>query len=290
MKTFRIVGVPEHFNFLFRLLAQRQPLKSEGIQIEWIEESKGSGQMSKYLREGEVEMAVLLTESFFKEVQEGNPILMAGFHVLSPLVWGIHIKPNSETESISRIKNPHFLVSRMGSGSHLMAKVLAENLQWNLENLTFEQIGNLEGAKEAFSKGNEGIFLWERYTTSPEVNKKTMKRIGEVKSPWPCFVMAVSQKCLEQFPGIAQKVRNEIYSVVEEVLAMENLNEVLAKEYHLDKNDVDSWLAQTQWCQKSEISTSQIESIQDQLIHFGILNQRIPLGEFLLRDGILLLS
>ncbi|GAB2491246.1 type 2 periplasmic-binding domain-containing protein [Algoriphagus taiwanensis] len=286
MKTYRIVGVPEHFNFPFRLLAQRQPLKSEGITIEWTEESKGSGQMSKYLREGEVEMAILLTESFFKEVQDGNPILMAGFHVLSPLVWGIHVKPDLEAESISEIHNPHFLVSRMGSGSHLMAKVLAESAKWDSKSLTFEQIGNMDGAKEAFSKGNEGMFLWEKYTTAPEVKKHAMKRMGEVKSPWPCFVMVVSKKSLDEFPGIAQKVRDGIYSLIREVLAMEKVSQVLSEEYHLDQNDVDSWLVQTEWCQKPEISQSQMESIQDRLVHFDILDKKIPLGEFLLGDGI----
>ncbi|GMQ29882.1 ABC transporter substrate-binding protein [Algoriphagus confluentis] len=286
MKTFRIVGVPEHFNFPFRLLAQRQPLESEGIHIQWTEESKGSGQMSKYLREEEVEMALLLTESFFTEVQGGNPISMVGIHVLSPLVWGIHVKPDFQFQTLSEIQDPHFLISRLGSGSHLMAKVLAEQAKWNPATLTYEQIGNLDGAKAAFSAGNEGLFLWEKYTTSPEVKKNTMKRIGEVESPWPCFVMATSENCRIQFPGIAEKVRNEVYNLVGEISALEKLNEVLSKEYQLDQQDVDSWLSQTQWCQKPIISLSQMEKIQEKMIHFGILTKKIHLNEFLLANGI----
>jgi ABC-type nitrate/sulfonate/bicarbonate transport system substrate-binding protein len=86
---------------------------------------------------------------------------MIGYHVETPLNWGIHIRSDSSVDSLSDLKRKHFLVSRMGSGSHLMALVLAKREGWKTDELTFEIVNNMDGAKAAMDNGNEGLFLWE---------------------------------------------------------------------------------------------------------------------------------
>ena len=45
------------------------------------------------------------------------------------------------------------------------------------------------------SKNNRAQgFLWEKYTTSPFVKQNKCKFIGEVVTPWPCFVIVASEK------------------------------------------------------------------------------------------------
>jgi ABC-type nitrate/sulfonate/bicarbonate transport system substrate-binding protein len=290
MKTLRIVGVPEHFNFPFRLLEKDQPLKNKGVEIQWIDESRGSGQMNLALRNDEADIAILLTESFLKDFEAGNPAKMIGYHVETPLNWGIHIRANSPINSLLEVQKKHFLVSRMGSGSHLMALVLARREGWKLEELTFEIIGNMEGAKEVMDRGNEGIFLWEKYTTASLVKSGIVKRIGEVPSPWPCFVMVASEKALSEFDEVIFEIRDKVYQISKSFNTQENRAATLAAFYQLDLTDVEKWLKQTRWCTEGIISRKELETAISTMKELGILQNELNLECFLSLDGLSLES
>lgn len=284
MKTLRIVGVPEHFNYPFRLLEKEQPLADRGVKIQWTEESRGSGQMNLALRNDEADIALLLTESFLKDFEAGNPSKMIGFHVESPLIWGVHVRANSAATELSDLDNRHFLVSRMGSGSHLMALVLAKREGWQSESLTYDIVGNMDGAKEAMDRGSEGIFLWEKYTTAPMVKNGTMKRIDEVPSPWPCFVMVASEKALAEFGELIFEFRQKVYETSGRIVGDPNLAQTLASAYELDRQDVGRWLEQTSWCTQARVSRKELEDAVDTMLELGIIQSRLGLELFLMVD------
>lgn len=290
MKTLRIIGVPEHFNFPFRLLEKNQPFLDKGIQIQWIDESRGSGQMNLALRNDEADIAILLTESFLKDFEAGNPSKMIGYHVETPLIWGIHIRSNSLATNLHELEKKHFLVSRMGSGSHLMALVLAKREGWNMEELTFEMVGNMDGAKEAMDQGNDGMFLWEKYTTAPMVKNRTMKRIGEVPSPWPCFVMVASDKALNEFGEMIFEVRDEIYRISQALSNNNDQANTIAAFYKLDLNDVRIWLEQTKWCSAARVSISELNSAMNTMLDLGILQRTLSPKRFLATSGLSLVD
>src|SRR5690606_16087806 len=99
MDKISIIGVPEHFNFPWLSVIADQPFIDEGITLEWSDEPKGSGAMNKAIREGRADIAIILTESFVKDKIEGNPGKIIGYHVRSPLIWGIHVSGKSQVES-----------------------------------------------------------------------------------------------------------------------------------------------------------------------------------------------
>lgn len=281
MKTLRITGVPEHFNYPFRLLFEQQPFLKRGITIDWKEESRGSGQMNLDLRNGDTDVAIILTESFLKDFEAGNQSKMIGFHVTSPLIWGIHVGQTSGVSSLSELEEKKVLISRMGSGSHLMAMVLAKRENWDTSSLTFELVGNMEGAEKAMDAGSKGIFLWEKYTTAPMVEKGKMKRIGEIPSPWPCFVMVASAAALTEFGEVIFDLRNEIYRLSHVLSPSENLADLLAIEYQLNPEDVKQWLKQTIWCTEPVISKSVLENSIQIMKDLKILSGDLDLGRFL---------
>ena len=111
MKSLRITGVPEHFNLPWRRVIDKQPFLSEGVELIWIDESRGSGQMNQALRNDETDLALILTESFIQDFQKGNPSKMIGYHIKSPLIWGVHVGGKSSINQISDIQSPHFYIS-----------------------------------------------------------------------------------------------------------------------------------------------------------------------------------
>lgn len=286
MKTLRIIGVPEHFNFPFRLLEKEQPFADRGVEIQWTDESRGSGQINQVLRNNEADLAILLTESFLKDFEAGNPSKMIGLHVETPLIWGIQIRSQSNVKKLSELNRKHFLISRMGSGSHLMALVLAKREGWAVDELTFEIVGNMDGAKEAMNQGNEGIFLWEKFTTAPMVKNGTMKLIGEVESPWPCFVMVASEKALSEFGNLIFEVRNRVYEISDSFSQNPDKAKTIASFYDLDQQDVEKWLKQTQWCTQAKVSRPELELAIETMQDLGILKSRLSLELFLSAENL----
>ncbi|PZX52441.1 hypothetical protein LV84_03447 [Algoriphagus ratkowskyi] len=288
MKTLRITGVPEHFNFPWRNVVAAQPFLKDGIKLHWTDESRGSGQMNKDLREDNTDVAIVLTESFLKDFEAGNPSKMIGYHVISPLNWGIHISGNSKVNSLDEIQNPTFLISRIGSGSQLMSYVLAKREGWNTENVEFKIVNNLPGALEEMSSEKPEMFLWEKYTTKPWVDAGQMKRIGEVPSPWPCFAIIATEKALAEFDDVIFQLRDLVYQ--ESLKLMDSSSAVadISKIYELNETDVKEWIAQTTWAIDAGISKNQLITSMNTMRTLGIISGEIQLEKVLTYDQVLI--
>lgn len=282
MKTLRVTGVPEHFNFPWKNVIQNQPFLDKDIELEWIDESRGSGQMNLALRNGDTEIALILTESFLKDFEAGNPSKMIGYHVISPLVWGIHVGINSKLNALSDISRPLFYISRPGSGSQLMGLALAEREKWNPETLQFEVVSNLPGALVAYQNNPDGLFLWEKFTTKPRVDSKKMKRIGEIPSPWPCFSIIASDQALKEFGEEIFQLRDLVY---EESYRLEKSKSdtirAISIAYELQEKDVKAWISQTKWATTETVSLGELKKSMDKMVTLGIIQQPIQPRDFL---------
>ncbi|WP_144605878.1 type 2 periplasmic-binding domain-containing protein [Algoriphagus algorifonticola] len=285
MKSLRITGVPEHFNLPWRRVIDKQPFLEEGVELIWIDESRGSGQMNQALRNDETDLALILTESFIQDFQKGNPSIMIGYHVKSPLIWGVHVGGKSSINQISDIQSPHFYISRPGSGSNLMALVLAERESWNAALLSFEVVGNLPGALEAYKKNADGIFLWEKFTTKPWVDSHELKRISEVPSPWPCFSIIASDNALKEFDNWIFKLRDLVYQESQYLKAnpSQTISEISEK-YSLKKEDVTLWFSQTDWAVTNEVNSDEMIKAMKKMLDLGIISEIPNTSEFLRVD------
>merc|ERR1719343_799150 len=97
------------------------------------------------------------------------------------------------------LKGKMFGVSRMLSGSHLMAHVFAHEKGWDLErDAPLNIVGTLQGAREAMAEGKIDAWLWEKFTTKHLVDSGEWDIIGEVPTPWPCFLFVASEKAIAE--------------------------------------------------------------------------------------------
>ena len=69
MKTIKIAGVPEHFNLPWHLCIENGEFENVGIDLHWTDVPEGTGKMCQMLREGETDIAVILTEGIVKDIQ-----------------------------------------------------------------------------------------------------------------------------------------------------------------------------------------------------------------------------
>jgi ABC-type nitrate/sulfonate/bicarbonate transport system substrate-binding protein len=138
MKTISIVGVPEHFNLPWQIAIENGSFMKNGIDLLWKDVPEGTGKMCQMLRNKETDIAIVLTEGILKDITIGNDSTIVQLYVESPLIWGIHVSENSAYNSISDLQDKKIAISRLGSGSHLMSIINAENQNWSIENLQFE--------------------------------------------------------------------------------------------------------------------------------------------------------
>jgi sulfonate transport system substrate-binding protein len=93
--TLRIGGVPEHFNLPWQLAAEHDIFTSQGIELSWTFYAGGTGAMTKALSNGELDIAILLTEGFVSAASQGLKARIAKVYIETPLVWGIYSGANS---------------------------------------------------------------------------------------------------------------------------------------------------------------------------------------------------
>ena len=275
MKKVRIGGVPEHFNLAWYLTLKNGEYKQEGINLRWEDYFGGTGQMCKALRDGSIDMAVVLTEGIIKDIIDGNPSKIVQVFVQSPLTWGIHVAQDSPYQTINALKGTKAAISRYGSGSHLMAYVNAQNNGWQLESdLDFEVIKNLDGAVEGLTDGKADYFLWEKFTTKPIVDNGVFRRIGECPTPWPCFVIAVREEFLENHLDTLETILDIINNTTLDFKSIPSIDRTISNRYEQELEDVRDWLSETEWSQEN-IDSKTVDFVQNQLLQLDIIPHKV---------------
>jgi ABC-type nitrate/sulfonate/bicarbonate transport system substrate-binding protein len=273
MKTIKIAGVPEHFNLPWHLSIKEGDFKANNIDLQWTDVPEGTGKMCQMLRDGETDIAVILTEGIVKDIVAGNPSKIVQIYVQSPLIWGIHVAAKSKYKTLSDLENTKVAISRLGSGSQLMAYVNANNQGWKTDNLQFEIVNTIDGAVEALSNGSADYFMWERFMTKPLVDKGIFRRIGDCPTPWPCFVIAIRDEILEKYPETIKNILSSINKTTKNFKDIPNIDKMLAGNYNQKNEDIQEWLALTQWSEKP-LTIEMLNNVQNQLFQLKIIDKK----------------
>lgn len=272
MKRVKIIGVPEHFNLPWHLALEDNAFKDRGIQLEWTDIPEGTGKMTQMLQHGEADLGVILTEGVIKSISQGNPVKIVQEYVSSPLLWGIHVDANSERNSVAALKDDKVAISRMGSGSHLMAYIHAQDRGWDTENLEFEIINNLDGAVENLSNGSNAYFMWEHFTTKPLVDNGTFKRLGDCPTPWPCFVIAATDTFISKNAGALAHILDIINTYTSEFKQIPSIDRTLSNRYGQKLEDIKEWLSKTTWGQK-QLPEQTVNEVQSRLFDLNLIDE-----------------
>lgn len=273
MTSLKIVGVPEHFNLPWHLCLENGEFEKENIDLQWTDVPEGTGKMCQMLRDGETDIAVILSEGIVKDIVGGNPSKIVQVYVESPLVWGIHVDAKSKYQTLSDLENGKVAISRLGSGSQLMAYVNANNQGWNTENLEFEIVNTIDGAVESLAKGESDYFMWEKFMTKPLVDKGLFRKVADCPTPWPCFVIAVRDEVLKKHANTIAQILEIINIKTQGFKEIEGIDAILAQKYHQKLEDIQEWLSITEWSQ-SELSNEMLNKIQNQLFDLKIIDKK----------------
>ncbi|MCM8570084.1 substrate-binding domain-containing protein [Gramella jeungdoensis] len=273
MKTIKIGGVPEHFNLPWHLCMENNKFSDEGLNVIWKDYPEGTGAMCKALRSGELDAAVILTEGITRDIINGNESKIIQCYIASPLIWGIHVAAGSPYKNIKDLEGTTAAISRKGSGSHLMSYVNAQNRNWNMDDLKFEIVNNLEGAIKALEKDRAQYFMWEHFTTKPLVDNKTFRLVADCPTPWPCFVIAARNESIRKDPGRLQLMLEILNSETKDFKLQRNIDVMLSERYQQKLEDIRKWLDLTRWSQE-QINEEDLNNVQETLFDLNLVKEK----------------
>ncbi|KIX08993.1 uncharacterized protein Z518_00071 [Rhinocladiella mackenziei CBS 650.93] len=210
-REIRVGYVPEHY-LLPLHFCKRGDLFPPSIRITLVPFPSGTGHMITSLRSHEIDLAIGLTEgwvagllnpSMHTKSADEKGYSIVGSWVSTPLRWAIVTGRNrSEINSVDDLKAHRRVgVSRLGSGSHVMAFVLAQQEGWlrptadsRSEALTAVPLGPFKDLRDGVTGASADFFMWEHFTTKPYFHgdDTPLKKIGEIYTPWPSWQIAAS--------------------------------------------------------------------------------------------------
>jgi len=270
---FKMAGVPEHFNYPWHFALEQGYFAKAGLSIDWQDNKSGTGAITKLLNSGDIDLAVLLTEGIIADIAKEGKSKIIQIFVKSPLNWGIHVAGNSQIQHKFGIIGKRFAISRFGSGSHIMAYVLAKQLGYTPEIKDFVIVNDIEGAQKALSCGEADVFLWEKYMTMPLVEAGHMKRIGIIPTPWPSFVIAARNEiCYSKEQELKQFLK-VIRTASGDFMNHPDSFEHIAIKFGLKKDKMFEWFQITEWETQEIINADMIYTTTQTLHNIGIIEE-----------------
>ncbi len=284
MKKIKVGGVPEHFNYPWHYGIENHYFSKENINIDWQDIKGGSGAMCKMLENDGIDLALVLTEGIVKHIHSGSKAKIVQQYVKSPLIWGVHCSNHFYKQQKS-FEQANFARSRVGSGSHIMAFVHAEQNNYRLEEENFITVGNIDGAVEGFNNKSADLLLWEKFMTQPLIDAGKMRRIGECISPWPCFVLVASEKFISENNKYITPISETIIMAAETVMKKQNTVKEISERYKLELNQVEQWYSIVEWQTSDWISSKMLNNVVTTLTRVGLLQEQLKPENMCLKNA-----
>ncbi|SNX81745.1 uncharacterized protein MEPE_00450 [Melanopsichium pennsylvanicum] len=274
----RVGFVPEHFAAPLHKLAAT-PWGREHIEL--VSQPSGTGQMLTSLdatkSPQQIDVAVALTEALITGIAKGRTdYKLVGSYVRTSLNWAVITGTNDYAQkynTISDLKGTAIGISRIGSGSQIMASVMALQHGWHTSTAAGNQSANeTEKAEiefkvnDTFQNLRDGVngkqpydsscFMWEWYTTKPYVDSGEVRFIGSVPTPWPSWTIAASTNTSlspddarsKILPDFLQRLQQEIKLFANPQTRQDGEAKMWIVNHHQYKQeDVESWLNTVRW-------------------------------------------
>ncbi|CAN6625984.1 hypothetical protein TRVA0_010S02476 [Trichomonascus vanleenenianus] len=189
--------VPEHFSTPLFFAKQQGYYEKHGVQVEFLPYPSGTGHLIQSLKDGTIDAAIGLTEGFVAGIGKGSDwFKLIGTYVQSPLCWAISTGSKREDiQSVEDIKSKTIGISRIGSGSYVMPFVLSQEKNWPSD-FKFEVQNDFKtlraGVNHASGVNPTDAFMWEHFTTKKYYDNGELKKIGQIYTPWPSWVITAS--------------------------------------------------------------------------------------------------
>lgn len=244
-----------------------------GIHVQWREIKAGTGEMTRALRDNELDLALVLTEGAVADILKHDCNRIAKVWVSSPLTWGIHVSAAHPINRVRDIQGHPIAISRFGSGSHLIPIVDAAIRGWSTQAMDFVVVNSLDGAREALRDQEATVFFWEKFMTQPLVDAGEFKRVGQRVVPWPAFVVSGRRDVLESTGPQVRAVLDIAARFARNLKRRRSAAEMISKTYGIKHSNAERWLTDVRWAGGYRRPVTALRRAFDALEAQGVITQ-----------------
>lgn len=283
-KKLRIGYVPEHFSTPLHFAQKHFDLGAETTPF-----PTGTGAMAAALTDDAIDVAIGLTEGFVADLgrtaaaKQTPKYGLVGTYVESPLCWAISAGGKSSLSDAGQLKGKRVGVSRIGSGSYVMSYVLADKHNWLTPGRPpFEPIvlGDFASLRAGVNTEDAAdFFMWEHFTTKKYYDNGDLKRIGEIYTPWPSWMIAARDAEDKRLVVMAQKLNQGVARFLEQRKeAVDHITSTM--EYSVA--DAEAWLEIVEFSKDVRgVDPSVVGNTVSILKKAGVLPQEINADEMI---------
>ncbi|KAK4971828.1 hypothetical protein LTR66_011420 [Elasticomyces elasticus] len=241
-----------------------------------------SSSTSSSSSEQPIDVAIGLTEGFIADIGKSNSagkdpaFKLAGTYVETPLCWAISTGGKREIGGLGELKGKKVGVSRIGSGSYVMSFVLADQHGWLSSDAKtpFEVVplGDFKALRGGVNGNEADFFMWEHFTSKRYFDNGELKRLGELYTPWPSWMIAARDPTDKRLEDLAEKLNKGI------VWFNEHRDESVKYIYeNLDysKEDAEEWIKGVKFAENVRgVNPTVVEDTVGVLRKAGVLDEK----------------
>ncbi|KAJ8663115.1 hypothetical protein O0I10_001292 [Lichtheimia ornata] len=290
--TIKIGYVPEHFSTPLYIARDQGFFEENSVSVQLVCCPGGTGEMTQKLQNREIDLAIALTEGLVAGISKGQDwYKIVGTYVDAPLCWAISTGSQSKHGSIDTLNHSKVAISRYGSGSHIMAYVLADQQGWlegNNNNESdvfgFNVLNNFQAMRDSVNDNSSDFFMWETFTTKPYHDSGEVRRIGQITPPWPAFLFAAHVDLLQNHAADLQRTLKAIQKATDLFVAQKEDTSVqlVMNILNYKEEDVRNWFKTVSYAKDhSHVSSRALQVTVSTLIKAGVVNAPGPSPETL---------
>ncbi|KAI4745813.1 hypothetical protein E4T50_03789 [Aureobasidium sp. EXF-12298] len=240
----RIGYIPEHFSTPLHFA-----IKHFGLEADIKPFPTGTGALTASLKDNSIDVAIGLTEGFVADLGKTNAsketpaYKLVGTYVESPLCWAISVGNKSSINDENELNGKRVGVSRIGSGSYVMSYVLADQKGWLEKSKSpFEVVplGDFKALRNGVNEGDKAdFFMWEHFTTKKFYDNGELKRVGDIYTPWPSWMIAARDAQDKKLEVMAEKLNQGVQYFREH---QEESVEHITGTMEYSQEDANAWL------------------------------------------------
>ncbi|GAA5924954.1 hypothetical protein JCM1841_005378 [Sporobolomyces salmonicolor] len=289
----RIGFVREHF------CSPLLQLAAKNSSIELVECPSGTGQVMTRLKNNEIDVAIALTESLIAGIAKKTAeFKLVGTYVTSPLNWAVIVGKESKYQKLADLRGEKIGISRIGSGSQVMASVMGLNEGWvdedgKVEPIEFEVLDTFKNLRDGVNDGRAAAFIARTYAVrgiiQPYLNE--VRFIDYVPTPWHSWAIVASPATLSSSSPLLPTLQSFLPDLSASMHAFDSPAarasdsvEFIKAQFGYPEEDVRAWLDQVAYPkgEAHEVSRAMVERTLDTLVKAGVLDP--PEGGWRLED------
>lgn len=235
----------------------------------------------------EIDVAIGLTEGFITgltKIDRGKkPYHMVGQFTLSPLLWAISTGGlRGDLTGVDELRGLRAGISRYGSGSHIMASVLAQERGWFSKThvgqvaVAFEVCGAFANLRHAVGSGQADYVMWEHFTSKKYYDTGELKKLGEIYTPWNAWhITAAGGKADERVAKVLLPALEKGVQLFKE--KKDEAVKYISANMPYSPEDADAWYETVKFAERKElgsIDAAEVEKTVKILKTAGVLGER----------------